>query len=184
MRHFSLLMLLCACGGDWSETDLIFTSALPARSTLRAPDGGTQWNAYVDGLTAMSEQSRTLTPLSRTETSRTWGPYADENDSTRELELVIDRVDETNFKWRVESRVSNGPWLGVISATSNIDAHSGAIDSPVASYRDTVAVIDSWKTLDAISLTYGERQTLTLNGSDGGITIACWTTSAALDACN
>jgi hypothetical protein len=184
MRHFSLLMLLCACGGDWSETDLIYSGALPARSTLRAPDGGTQWNGYVDGLTAMSEQSRTLTPLTRTETSRTWGPYADDSDSTRELELVIDRVDEIHFKWRVESRVSGGPWLGIISATSDLEAHSGVIDSPVASYRDTVTVIDSWKTLDAISLSYGDRQTLTLNSSDGGITVACWSTSEAFADCN
>lgn len=185
MRRVLVVMCLCACGGDWSGTDLLFTTALPRRAALHAPDGGAEWNASVDALTAMSEQARALTPLTRAETSRTWGPYVDQNDSTRELELVIDRGDDTHFAWRVETRVSGGEWLRVISATSDLGDGSGVIDSPIAGYRATVSVIDAWATLDSISLRYDRASTtLTMNEGDGGVTTACWTESALLDTCN
>lgn len=183
MRRASLLLLLCACGGDWSDVDLFFASALPARSSLRAPDGGAEWNVTVDALTAMSEQSRTLAPLTHTDTSRTWGPYNDSADATRELQLVIDRTGDAQFDWRVETRVSGGAWLRVISARAELDAGTGVIDSPIADYRDSVTSIDAWKPLDAVSLRYGARVELTLTGTDGGVTRACWTTREVLPDC-
>ena len=185
MRRLLLVLCISGCGGDWSGTDLLFASALPRRAALHAPDGGEAWNASVDGLTAMSEQARAIPPLSRTDSARTWGPYVDQSDSTRELELVIDRTDDTHFAWRVETRISGGAWLRVITASADLGDGSGVIDSPVASYRASVPVIDAWATLDAISLRYDSAATtLTIDEADGGVTTACWTESALLDTCN
>ncbi len=42
LRFFSLALCLASCGGNWSDEDLLFSSALPRREALRAslPSGG------------------------------------------------------------------------------------------------------------------------------------------------
>ncbi len=180
----ALLMTLTACGGDWSNTDLTFSNALPRREDLRAKlpksttqplgvgDPSTAWtqtvkaakdyNAVLDMLLGFVDQVRQVAPTSRTKTSRTWGPYADQNNPGREVQVVITRVDEANFEWVIESRAINGSWLRILTgnfaAGTSARRGRGTVTVDVASFRDAVTVDDNFKQLDRIELGYWTDQ--------------------------
>lgn len=186
-----LVVLLAGCGGDWSNSDLTFSNALPRREDLRArlpssantqPLGGegtrrdelmvgdpssawTQtvkaakdYNAVLDALLGFVDQIRAVPPTTRTATSRTWGPYADQNNPGRQVQAVITRLDDANFEWVIESRPTNGAWLNILTgnfnATTSARRGQGTVVVDVAGFRDAVKVDDNFRQLDRIEVGY------------------------------
>ncbi|MFO0599253.1 MAG: hypothetical protein U0228_28360 [Myxococcaceae bacterium] len=195
MRTSLLLVavVVSGCGGNWSNSDLVFTNALPRsvdlksnipasasgspltgvatrRDGLMVGDASNAWalskgaakdfNGIVDALLGIVDQVRKVAPTSRTATSRTWGPFPDANNTGREVQVVIERVDETSFAWRVESRATGAAFIKVVigdflasdSATARIG--QGHITVPVKDFRDVVKVDPKIAALDAIDIAY------------------------------
>lgn len=184
-------LLFLACGGNWSNSDLVFSSALPRSADLKSvlPAGSTaqplegvstrrdglmvgdasnawaqtrkavrDYNGILDGLLGLIDQVRQLPPTRRTADSRTWGPYADSKNPGREVQVVITRIDEANFEWRVESRPFNGEFLrvivGVFKATDSARRGQGTITVPIKDFREVVKVDENMKQIDQIDIGY------------------------------
>ncbi len=171
--------LFAGCGGNWSTTDLTFASALPRREEFKVhlpvgttategePAGSwaqtraaaTAYNGILDAVLTLVDQLRLLAPTTRTADSRTWGPFDDANNPGRQVQLVITRSDETHFEWHIDSKPSNGAFLrmftGTYDVTDSARAGVGRIVVAVKDFRDVLAVDDTFKQLDEISLDYG-----------------------------
>ncbi|MBL8915197.1 MAG: hypothetical protein JNM17_31125 [Archangium sp.] len=194
----SLLLIslvgLAGCGGNWSNSDLVFANALPRTDDLKANipsessttqplegvamrrdglmlgDPSVSWNLTKNAakdfnnallmVLGIVDQVRKVAPTSRTSNSRTWGPFADSNNPGRELQVVIERVDEKNFAWRVQSRPNNGEFINVLegnflaneSTTARLG--TGSIRIPVKDFRDVVKLDLNFSALDEIRVTY------------------------------
>lgn len=187
------LVLSASCGGNWSNSDLVFANALPRTDDLRSNlpaestsqplegvatrrdglmvgDASASWsltrgaakdfNNTLLLVLGIVDQVRKVAPTSRTPTSRTWGPFADTNNPGRELQVVIERVDEKNFAWRVQSRPTNGDFLNVLegnflandSATARLG--QGSIRIPVKDFRDVIKLDQNFMSLDEIRVAY------------------------------
>lgn len=189
---FSVGVLLAAgCGGNWSNSDLAFSNALPRRDDLKSRfpvattaqplegvatrrdglmvgDPSNAWaqtrkaagdyNGVLDLLLGLVDQVRQIAPSSRTADSRTWGPFADANNAGREVQVVIVRVDDTHFEWRIESRPTNGAFLQILTgnfkATDTARRGQGSIVVQVKDFRDVLKVDDNFKQLDSIDVGY------------------------------
>ncbi len=161
MRRVLSLMMLCACGGTWSEEDLPYFDALPRRAELRvtAPPGthraaaaAGDFNFLINTFFAMSEQARDIAPTSREGETRIWGPYTDAEVATREIRLRVQRADGDRFDWNVEARPPSGAWVDIVDASSLPLERRGTLSAPVAAFRNTVAVADDLKTLEAVRI--------------------------------
>src|SRR5512144_2414976 len=117
------LALLCACG-NLSNEDVAFQLAIPQRQQLHVavPQGtaaqnlcaigsadvyasakttGTQINAAVDAILALVDSIRSVTPTSRDEDSRTWGPFPDKEHAGVTIRVTMFReLDATRTPWR------------------------------------------------------------------------------------
>ena len=146
------LGFLCACGGDYSNTDLEFLNALPARQELtsRLPagtsrgalsaglgrradalalgevaddyqatrDASATFNGALGFLLDLVEAARSTSPTSRTETSRTWGPFPVSGEPGFVARLVIERASDSLFTYRFEfRRASGGAWFALFSGS-------------------------------------------------------------------
>jgi len=124
------LALFCACG-NLSNEDIAFLEAIPQREQLHVavPQGsqsqtlcaigaadiyasakttGASINASVDAILSLVDAIRTVTPTSRDEDSRTWGPYPDKGHAGVTMQVVMFReLDATRTPWR---------WIYTISA--------------------------------------------------------------------
>lgn len=188
---FSLVCVLAtACGGNWSNSDLAFASALPrsdelksrlpASSTSQPLEGvstrrdglmvgdasnawaqtrkaATDYNGVLDALLGLVDQVRLIAPSARTADSRTWGPFDDANNPGRQVQLVITRVDDTNFEWRIDS-LGKDATINILSAnfkaTDTARRGQGTIVVHVKDFRDVVKVDDTFKQLDEITMGY------------------------------
>lgn len=188
---FSLvLVMVSACGGNWSNSDLAFANALPRRDDLKSRlpassttqplegvstrrDGlmvgdpsnawaqtrkaATDYNGVLDSLLGLVDQVRTIAPTSRTSNSRTWGPFDDANNTGRQVQLVMTRIDDSNFEWRIDS-IGGGATINILSgnfkATDTARRGQGAIVVHVKDFRDVVKVDDNFKQLDEITMGY------------------------------
>jgi hypothetical protein len=117
------LALSCACG-NLSNEDIAFLSAIPQKQQLRVrtPSGaasqnlcaignadvwtsakttGDSINAGVDGILALVDAIRTVTPTTRDEDSRTWGPFPEKDHPGVYIKVVMVReLDATLTPWR------------------------------------------------------------------------------------
>ncbi len=185
------VVLLSACGGNWSNADLAFANALPRRDDLssKLPAGATSqplegvstrrdglsvgeasvawaqtrkaatdYNNVLSLVLGVVDQVRAAPPTTRTAQSRTWGPFADSNNAGREVQVVIEQVDEVNFEWRIESRAVGAAFIRVLTgnfvATDTARKGRGAFTVHVKDFRDVVKVSDELKQLDEVSVGY------------------------------
>lgn len=130
----------------------------PSSSWGQTRKAAADYNGVLDLLLGLVDQVRQIAPTSRTADSRTWGPYADANNPGREVQVVISRVDEVNFEWRIESRPTNGEFLRILTghfkATDTARRGEGTITVHVKDFRDVVKVDDNFKQLDQIDVGY------------------------------
>jgi hypothetical protein len=188
---FSLvLVLLAACGGNWSNSDLAFANALPRRDDLKSRlptsstaqpltgvatrrDGlmvgdpsnawaqtrkaATDYNGILDSLLALVDQVRQIAPTSRTATTRTWGPFDDANNAGRQVQVIMTRIDDANFEWRLDS-MGGGATINILTgnfkATDTARRGQGTIVVHVKDFRDVVTVDANFKQLDEITMGY------------------------------
>src|SRR5438874_3314188 len=119
----SALALLCACG-NLSNEDVAFLEAIPQQGALKvavpAGDGaqtacligaadvwnsakstGDGINAGVDGILALVDAIRGLSPSQRDPDCRTWGPWNDDKHPGVQYEVQICReLDASGVPWR------------------------------------------------------------------------------------
>jgi hypothetical protein len=117
------LALLCACG-NLSNEDIAFAEAIPQKDQLRVqvPGGsaaqslcangsadiytsakttGQSINAGVDGMLALVDSIRTVTPTTRDDDARTWGPFPDQKHPGVLIKVTMVReLDATYTPWR------------------------------------------------------------------------------------
>src|SRR5258705_6325583 len=117
------LLMLCACG-NLSNEDIAFIEAVPRSQQLHvqvaqgstvqslcaigpadlyanAKSTGQSINAGVDNILALVDAIRTVTPTSRDDDSRTWGPFDDQNHPGVKIQVVMFReLDATYTPWR------------------------------------------------------------------------------------
>lgn len=112
---FALAVVLAAgCGGNWSDEDLVFASALPWAGdlALRLPAGtgpSVGWtatraaaddvNALVSALFGVMDEARATAPSSRGAASRAWGPFATAGTSGAQVALEVQRPAAARFTW-------------------------------------------------------------------------------------
>ncbi len=208
----SLMLVLTACTGSWSDEDLLYASALPKRGSLRVtiPTGegapitaAEDFNLLINTFFAFAEQARLSNPTSHAGDERVWGPYYDDADANREIQLAMQRVDEGRFDWHVESRPPAGEWLRIITASSQQAQRAGTLTAPVATFRDVVEVGDALGQLDQIDIDWSaDSVTITTQGNSrfaasyvvarlaNGVTsltvdevTTCWNTTNAVIGC-
>src|SRR5262245_47870532 len=79
--------------------------------TLKA---GRDFNAFLDLVLGVVDQVRAVPPTTRTSNTRTWGPFSDSNNAGREVQVVIEQVDDTNFTWKIESRATGKEFIRIL----------------------------------------------------------------------
>jgi hypothetical protein len=135
------LTLLCACG-NLSNEDIAFAEALPQKQQLQVaiPQGSTSqnlcvigtadmyasakksgddFNASVDAILALVDAIRRVTPTSRGDDSRGWGPFPDNDHPGVLFQAVMFReLDATLTPWRWTFTISAarppGNWLPIL----------------------------------------------------------------------
>jgi hypothetical protein len=123
--------------------------------TLKA---GRDFNALLDLVLGVVDQVRVAEPTTRTRTSRTWGPFNDSNNPGREVQVVIEKTDDTNFTWRIESRAVGKEFIQILDgnfvATDTARKGRGSFVVHVKDFRDVVKTSDDIKKLDSITVGY------------------------------
>ena len=123
--------------------------------TLKA---GRDFNAFLDLVLGVVDQVRAVEPTSRTSSSRTWGPFADNNNPGREVQVVIEKTDDTNFTWRIESRAVNGAFIRILDgnfvATDTARRGQGSFVVHFKDFRDVIKVTEDMKKLDSLEVGY------------------------------
>jgi len=140
-RGIAALILACACG-NLSNEDIAFVEAIPQKQQLhvQVPQGsaaqnlcaigpadvftsakttGASINAGVDAILAMVDAIRAVTPTSREDDSRTWGPFADQDHPDVRIKVVMVReLDAMLTPWRwiytISGAKAAGPFLPVL----------------------------------------------------------------------
>jgi hypothetical protein len=135
------LALLCGCG-NLSNDDVAFLLAIPQKQQLHVtvPQGtsqnlcgalgaadvyvnakstGDSLNAVVDAILALVDAIRKVTPTTRDDDSRTWGPFADNDHPGVQIEAIMFReLDATLTPWRWTFTISAsrppGGWLPIL----------------------------------------------------------------------
>jgi hypothetical protein len=123
--------------------------------TLKA---GRDFNTLLDLVLGVVDQVRAAEPTTRTKSSRTWGPFADSNNPGREVQVVIEKTDDTTFAWRIESRALGKEFIKILDgnfiATETARKGRGSFVGHVKDFRDVVKVSDDIKKLDSIEVGY------------------------------
>ncbi len=130
------LALLCACG-NLSNDDIAFVEAIPRKEQLhvQVPSGSTAQplcslgsadiyanakatglsiNSGVDDILSLVDAIRTVTPTTRDDDSRTWGPFPDQKHPGILIKVVMVReLDATRTPWRwIYTITASGPPAG------------------------------------------------------------------------
>jgi hypothetical protein len=147
-RTLAIALLACALGagcGNYSNEDLEFMAAVPTTNELavelpsalntateaelagRTHDAIGTVNQAAKNVLGLIDAVRTYTPSSRTSDSRTWGPFADQNNPGWQWELIVTR-DPTGTTFAYTLQASNDAaaigWVPFL--TGSFDAAGGA----------------------------------------------------------
>lgn len=126
---------MVACG-NYSNDDIAFYDALPDKQALsvNVPQNGQALaqqaslytgtvqsaqniNTGVENIIGLLDLIRTLSPTERTDTSRTWGPFRD-NDVRFENRVVITRTGADTFGYALQQRpAGKGEYVSVLTGT-------------------------------------------------------------------
>lgn len=144
-------------GGEGTRRDELMVGD-PSSAWNQTVKAARDYNLVLDTLLAFVDQIRAVPPTTRTKESRTWGPYADQNNEGRQVQAIITRVDEANFEWKIQSRPTTGEWLTVLSgnynATMSARRGKGTVLVDVKSFREQLKIDDNFKQLDEINVGY------------------------------
>lgn len=144
-------------GGNGTRRDELMVGD-PSSAWTQTVKAAKDYNAVLDTLLAFVDQIRAVPPTTRTRNSRTWGPYADQNNDGRQVQATITREETEIFTWKIQSRANTGDWLTVLSgnynATMSARRGQGDVLVDVASFRDVLKIDDNFKQLDEITVGY------------------------------
>jgi hypothetical protein len=130
----------------------------PSNAWALTKKAGSDFNTLLDLVLGVVDQVRAAPPTSRTTTSRTWGPFADSNNAGREVQVVIEKTDETTFAWRIESRATGKEFIRILDgnfvATMTARKGQGTFTVHFKDFRDVVKVTDDMKKLDSLTVGY------------------------------
>lgn len=132
MRRLVIAGLMCGCGwGNWSIEDLEFASALPTSKELRSQlasatnqqplsvgdpsetyvktkEASGQLNTHLDEVLAGLDDIRLISPSTREDNRRIWGPYPDKTNPGFDVQIEITRVVDQQYVWRIQMRPHDG----------------------------------------------------------------------------
>lgn len=189
--------LVAACGGNFSNDDLEFLNALPAREDLAAKlpaaeasvtagslrqrkallsvgdvsqlyldtrQASDEFNGGLDGMLAMLEQVRHLTPSQRAEDVRLWGPLKDSSHSGHEARLLMKR-DAEIFAYWVQFRPEGGSeesWWNLVEggfrADGGLRKGEGLLVLRVSEARARGLDVGDLSSLDTLEIRYQTRE--------------------------
>ena len=145
---------LAGCGGTLSNDDIAFIEAVPQKESLhvnvpprsaqalstlgradvfiRAQDIARGVNGGLDGVLGLLDFIRGVTPSTRSQTGRTWGPWADREHPGVEYQVVMEREADAQgalyrFRYSLNARRAPGGYLPIIDgAFYGAQAKNGA----------------------------------------------------------
>ena len=130
----------------------------PSNAVAATRKAASDYNKLLDYILGVVDQVRLAPPTSRSNDSRTWGPFSDSNNPGREVQVVITKVDDVNFDWHIQSRPNNGEFLEVLTgnfkATDTARRGQGAFVVHVKDFRDVIKVDDTVAQLDEVRVGY------------------------------
>jgi hypothetical protein len=187
--------LLCACGGNYSNDDLLFASVLPSRQALEAKlptqgqsqsglggqraglnlgqtadfyqgthEASATFNGALTNLLGFIDTVRTVSPTSRTEDSRTWGPFPSKDQPGYLAEVVMVRDPSGRFTYRVAFRrnAAGSAWFSLLDGaflpSEDLRKGDGELHLHVQAVRDQgLPVSADLAQLSSLDATYSTR---------------------------
>lgn len=144
-----------------------------ARDGLNAGDPSQAWadtrkaandfNGLLDFFLGVVDSVRSVPPSSRTDTSRTWGPFVAKDNPGFQLQLTIALVStspQETFGWKVQARpLGASEWFDIVrgsfqASSETVRRGMGTIEVPVKDFRDRLKVDENFRQLDSITIGY------------------------------
>ena len=141
IEALALLLAAAGCGGTLSNDDIAFIEAVPQKDSLHVnvPPRGSQAlgvlgqadvfiaaqniaagvNGGLDGVLGLLDFIRGVTPATRSQVERTWGPWADREHPGVEYQAVMDRELDSagnlyRFRYSLNARRAPAGYLPII----------------------------------------------------------------------
>jgi hypothetical protein len=185
--------LIGACG-NYSNDDLLYMAAVPSSQQLAVVlpattntnqaelagdthNGINTVNTLLDDVLGLVDAVRSYEPTSRTDNSRTWGPFADSNHPGWQWELVVTRApDGTTYSYvlQTENTTASLPqWVpfftGSFDAAGGVRQGNGSVSVDFASLRTAGFPLDANTiALNTLTIDYQNYQT---TGSPVSVTL-------------
>ncbi len=139
-----------ALAGEGTRRDALAIGERSQRYT-DSKDASDKFNGILTFLVGALDLIRSYPPTSRTDESRTWGPWADKDNPGFEFRAVITKVDDKNFTYAFQHRPKDGEFFdtvtGSFKASESLRKGSGALIIHAAD-----AVAHQLKTAKALEL--------------------------------
>jgi hypothetical protein len=133
-----VLATLCAvgCGGNYSNGDVDFQYAVPARADLEVKmplltvtgpvaeyyrdtrNGVNGFNSFIDMITSLVDLVRAHPPSERQGDTRIWGPFPVKEDPQFEARVRMQRMGRVFYYWIEFRRRGDTPWSRLIDGTA------------------------------------------------------------------
>lgn len=131
----------------------------PSKAYADAKGAATIFNGILDYLLTVLDHVRTIAPTSRTDDSRTWGPYADQKNQGFEFTITVFQRSADTFDWlmkatEVATHTDLNILQGTFKATSTAKKGRGAMHVTVNEFREKLSVDANFKQLDDITIGY------------------------------
>lgn len=177
-------LALAACG-NYSNEDLLFMSAvpssqqlavaLPAASTANQAElaqdthnGIDTVNKLLDQVLGLVDAVRAYEPTSRTSDTRTWGPFADQNNAGWQWRLVVTlESDGTTFDYHLDTENTTAAatawisfFIGTFDASGGIKQGNGSVMVDFAALKSAhFPLDDKAAALNTLSIDYQKYDT-------------------------
>jgi hypothetical protein len=175
---------LGACG-NYSNDDLLYMAAVPSSQQLALAlpasananqaelagdthNGINTVNTLLDDVLGVVDAVRSYEPTSRTDNSRTWGPFADKNNPGWQWELLVTRApDGTTFSYILQTEDTTAPtpqWIsfftGSFDAAGGVRQGNGSVSVDFAALRTAGFPLDANAVqLNTLTIDYQNYQT-------------------------
>jgi hypothetical protein len=197
-KWIGAIAVACAVGagcGNYSNEDLEFMAAVPTTTELavelpaavnttteaelakKTHDSIATVNGALRSVLGLVDGIRAYTPSSRTDDSRTWGPFPDQQHPGWSWELIVSRDPQTPTTFTYELQVQDAgagiPWLVFVSGSfdgaGGARLGSGRVAADFQSLADAGFALDAGaKNLADLSIAY---QNFDLDGSPTEVTM-------------
>jgi hypothetical protein len=132
----------------------------PSKAYADAQTATKTFNGILDFFLSALDQVRQVAPSARTQDTRTWGPYTDQNNSGFSVQVKVQQLSAKDFSWVIQAISSTNTidvLTGSIEAAGSIKASKGTMTVHIASFRDQLQIDDGLKKLDAITIDYATQ---------------------------